>query len=44
VVLLLEDGIEYMPVKSNDSQKLGGNLSRFGCTIAVLKDLGYLEK
>ena len=33
-----------MPVKSKDSPKLGGTLSRFGGTTAVLKDLDCLEK
>ena len=44
MVLLLEDGIERVPVKSKDSQKLGGAVSRFGGTTAVLKDLDRLEK
>ena len=42
--LLLEDGIEHGPVKSKDSRKLGGALSRFGGTAAVLEDRDCLEK
>ena len=45
VFLLLEDGMERVPVKSQSSQKLGGTLSSgFGGTTAVLKDLDRLEQ
>ena len=42
--MLLEGGVERVPVKPKDSQKLGVTLSRFGGTTAVLKDLDCLEK
>ena len=44
VFLLLEDGMERVPVKSQGGQKLGGTLSGFGGTPAVLKDLDHLEQ
>ena len=44
VFLLLEGGVERVPVEPKDSQKLGVTLSRFGGTTAVLKDLDCLEK
>ncbi|XP_049658463.1 uncharacterized protein LOC126039405 isoform X2 [Accipiter gentilis] len=44
VFLLLEGGMERVPVKSQGGQKLGGTLSGFGGTAAVLKDLACLEQ
>lgn len=44
VFLLLGDGMERVPVKSQGSQKLGGTLSGFGGTTAVLKDLDRSEQ